>query len=80
MSIAAVKQKLHCYIDQANMDDLEVICKLLEGNKGMSIDDETIAELDNRWNNYTSGTSKTYTLQEFSENIKKLKCNIRCQL
>lgn len=51
MTIAVVKQKLHSYIDQANMDELEAICKLLEGNKGMSIDDETIAELDNRWNN-----------------------------
>ncbi len=75
MTIAAVKQKLHSYIDQANMDELEAICKLLEGNKGMSIDDETIAELDNRWNNYTSGTSKAYVLKEFSENIKKHRSN-----
>ncbi len=78
MTIAAVKQKLHSYIDQANMDELEAICKLLEGNKGMSIDGETIAELDNRWNNYTSGTSKTYTLEEFSENIKSHRSNSSC--
>lgn len=78
MTIAAVKQKLHSYIDQANMDELEVICKLLEGNKGMSIDDETIAELDKRWNNYTSGTSKTYTLEEFSENIQSRRSNASC--
>ena len=75
MTIAAVKQKLHSYIDQANMDELEAICKLLESNKGMSIDDETIAELDNRWNNYTSGTSKTYAQQEFLENMKKHRSN-----
>jgi putative addiction module component (TIGR02574 family) len=80
MTIAAVKQKLHSYIDQANMDELEAICKLLEGNKGMSIDDETIAELDNRWNNYTSGTSKTYTLEEFSENIKSRRSNTPSQV
>ena len=78
MTIAAVKQKLHSYIDQANMDELEVICKLLEHNNGMSIDDETIAELDKRWTNYTSGTSKTYTLEEFSENIKSRRSNASC--
>jgi hypothetical protein len=73
MTLAAVKEKLHSYIDQADDKKLKAMYTLLESDMADEtlVDEKMMKELDKRWDNYSSGKSKTYTLEESMEELKK---------
>lgn len=73
MTLAAVKEKLHSYIDHADDKKLKAIYTLLERDieAGDVIDEKMMKELDKRWEKYSSGKSKTYTLEESMKEIAK---------
>ena len=51
---------------------LKAIYTLLENDMDdVAIDEKMMKELDKRWDNHTSGKSKTYTLEESMKKIKK---------
>lgn len=73
MTLAAVKEKLHSYIDHADDKKLKAIYTLLQNDMETTdlIDEKMMKELDKRWENYSTGKSKTYTLDESMKEIKK---------
>ncbi|MCF8450042.1 MAG: hypothetical protein K9G49_09260 [Taibaiella sp.] len=73
MTLAAVKEKLHSYIDHADDKKLKAIYTLLQNDMETTdlIDEKMMKELDKRWENYSTGKSKTYTLEESMKEIKK---------
>jgi uncharacterized membrane protein YheB (UPF0754 family) len=72
MTVTAIKEKLHSYIEHADDKKLKAIYTLLENEVNADIADEKlIEELDRRWDNYLSGASKTYTIDESIKEIKK---------
>jgi hypothetical protein len=77
MTIADVRKKLHDYIEQADDERLKVFYALFENdiNTESAIDEGLVKELDKRWESYSSGKSKTYTLEESKEQIKKHRAN-----
>ena len=73
MTVAAVKEKLHNYIDQANGKKAKALLELIENDfpaKEYEIDDETMNMLNERWELYTSGKMPVFTVQESMERIK----------
>ena len=72
MTLAAAKQKLHDYIEHADSKKVKAILTLLENDAGPEYEftDADMKELDRRWDNYVSGKSKSYTLDEAMKNIK----------
>lgn len=73
MTIAAVKEKLHDYIDHADNKKVKAIFTLLENDieQDYGLTDAEMKELDDRWDDYLSGKTKSHTLQESKAQIKK---------
>lgn len=79
MTIAAVKQRLHEYIDQADAKKARAFLALIdtgdvkdieETEKEYEFDDETVNMLEERLERYLSGESKGYTMEESLEHMK----------
>lgn len=66
MGTAQIRQQLHNYIDTADERKLKAIFTLLETdlNNDFGLTDEQKEELDQRYENYLSGTGQTYTWEE----------------
>lgn len=73
MTIVAVKEKLHDYIDHAEEKKLQAIYTLLEneiGDNTYQYDDETVNMLEERRVEYLKSNSKGLTPEESIEFVK----------
>lgn len=73
MTIAAVKEKLHNYIDGASGKKAKALLELIENDfpaKEYEVDDETMNMLNERWESYKSGKSAIHTLAESKKRIE----------
>ena len=73
MTVAAVKEKLHEYIDHADDKKVQAIADFVENeieHVDNIFDDEMMAVLRERRANYLSGKSRTYTVEESMEHIR----------
>ena len=80
MTVAVVKEKLHKYIDQADNKKVQALYTYVATemeHQNDIFDDEMMTVLNERRNDYLSGKSKTFTLEQSMKNIseyrKKLK-------
>jgi len=73
MTLAAAKEKLHGIIDHADEEKVFQLLLLAENNdyKTPVYDEQTLGMLRERSAEYLSGKSKTYTIEESTERIKK---------
>ena len=74
MTLAAVKEKLHSYIEHADSKKLQAIYTLLEdeiNTSNYNYDDKTLKMLEERSNNYEKGLTKGYTVDQSMKRIKK---------
>lgn len=74
MTYSLVKEKLHNYIESADQKKIKAIYALLEediNHDRFVYDDELLNELEKRSEAAFSGKTKTYTLEESFEKIKK---------
>ena len=76
MTYTAVKEKLHNYIEQADQKKIKAIYTLLEkdieNDEDRSVYDEsTLQILEKTSDDAFSGKTKTYSLTESMENIRK---------
>ena len=74
MTIAAAKEKLHDLIEHADEEKIFDLLSLFEestGGKNYTYDEETLNMLRERSEEYRSGKSKTYSVEESMERIKK---------
>ena len=74
MTKTAIRTKVHKYIDEADMNVLEVIYKLLEvyrkNNKSL-LSEEQQKEVLQRSALYKAGKMKTYTVAEAQKKIRR---------
>ncbi len=74
MTIAAVKEKLHHYIDEADGKRAKAMLELIEGElsgKEYEVSDETMNMLNERWEEYITGKVQTFTAEESMARIRK---------
>jgi hypothetical protein len=74
MTLSVVKEKLHNYIENADGRKLKAILALVEDDITVSneiVDEATLKILDDRWDNYLSGKTKIYTIEQSFEKLKK---------
>ena len=73
MTVAAAKDKLHDIIDHADEEKVFELLLLFENNDNNVpvYDEETLNILRKRSEQYLSGKSKNYTVEESMERIKK---------
>ncbi len=67
MTLAAAKEKLHDLIDHADEEKIFSLLSLFEENNertGYTYSEETLQMLRERSEEYLSGKSKTYTVEE----------------
>ncbi len=77
MTIAAVKEKLHHYIDEANGEKAKAMLEYIEdelSGKQYEVSDETMNMLNERWENYITGKSSVH---ELSESKKRIEARIK---
>ncbi len=73
MTLAAAKEKLHDIIDHADEEKIFGLLLLFENNNDNRegfYDEQTLNMLRQRSEEYLSGRSKTYTIEESMERIK----------
>jgi len=80
MTTTALKKKIHQYIDSTDDKILKVVHTIpeehlkLKTKNDFELTEEDLEELDQRWDNYKKGKTKTYTLEEAKQLVnKKLK-------
>jgi len=77
MTTAAIRKRLHGYIDEADDKQLNNIYALFEDQKtparDWSEDEEFVAELDERVTRYEQGIDKGMTWDELETSIAELK-------
>lgn len=74
MTVAAVKEKLHNYIDEANGNEAKAMLDFIENTlpaKEYEVDDETLSIAQERLEKYLKGESKGYTLEESINRARK---------
>ena len=74
MTLAAIKEKLHEYIDHADSKKAHALFTLLENEitePEYFFDEETLNMLDKEVEDILSGRTKTYTLAESMEHINE---------
>jgi len=74
MTLAAVKEKLHDFIEHADGKKVKAMYTLVENDieQDYEFTDEDMKELDSRWEDYLSGKTKSYTLEESKEHVDKV--------
>ena len=75
MTLAAVNEKLHDYIDKADAKRAKALLAFLQNEfseKEYVFDEETLSMLNERLDSYLSGETKGYTLTESMERIKSI--------
>ena len=73
MTLATVKEKLHQYIECADAKKAHAMFSILENELSEPdyvFDQATLDMLNERWEHYLCGKSKSYTLAESMENIR----------
>ena len=77
MTVAAIREKLHNYISEADDDKIKNLYEIFEDQLApvyeWSEDAEFVAELDERVRRYEEGLDKGYTLAETETAINELK-------
>jgi hypothetical protein len=77
MTVAAIREKLHNYISEADDDKIKNLYEIFEDQLApvyeWSEDAEFVAELDERVRRYEEGLDKGYTLAETEAAINELK-------
>lgn len=77
MTTAAIREKLHEYIDVADDDKIKNIYHLFEDQMAPSVDwsedDEFVAELDERYRRWEEGIDKGLSIDEVKAELAKLK-------
>jgi hypothetical protein len=77
MTIAAIRKKLHNYIDEADDEKIINILTILEDQKVLALhwsdDKKFVAELDERVRRYEEGIDPAYTLDESKALLNKFK-------
>ena len=75
MSTAEIKQRLQQYIETGDEKLLKLMYAVAReynnDEKDYEIDDTEIQMLEERWENYKSGKSKSYSWEEAKEMIRK---------
>lgn len=74
MTITAVKEKLHQYIEQADEKKVQALYTLVADeidNKNSVYDEATLNVLRERSANYISGKTKGYSVEESLKRIRK---------
>ena len=73
MDYAIAKEKLHDYIEHAHQNKIMAIYTLLVEDMGRSFDyeDDEIQMLEQRSNDAFSGITKTLTIEEAMEDLKR---------
>ncbi len=73
MNSAAIRQKLHNYLEVANDKKIKAIYTMVEeAIEEVEYTDEFKAELDRRYAAYKDGSEKTVTASESKKRIQKL--------
>jgi hypothetical protein len=73
MTTTAIRTKVHKYIDEADSNVLEVVCKLLEvyrQSNSSLLTDEQQKEVIKRSALYKAGKTKGYSLAEVRKRVK----------
>jgi len=77
MTKLVLKKKIVQLVDHTDEKILQVIYTILEEHVKLKKEEETslteedVKEFDRRWNNYTKGTTKAYTLEELKKEVRK---------
>ncbi len=75
MSTAAIRQKLHTYLEIADDKKIKAIYTMVESEikeSAVEYTNELKAELDNRYTEYKSGKKKMVTAEESKKRIQKI--------
>ncbi len=71
MKTSALKQEIHGYIEQADVEILRAIKTLVKPSiEQVSLTKEQKKELDRRKKNHLAGTSKSYTWEQTEQMLK----------
>ena len=72
MTLISVKEKLHDYIDHADDKKIKSLYTMLQSDieQDFELTDSDMKELDSRWEDYLSGKTKSYTLEEAMDKLK----------
>lgn len=77
MTVAAIREKLHHYISEADDSKIKDLYEIFEDQMApayeWSEDAEFVAELDERVKRFENGTDKGYGLEELEASITALK-------
>lgn len=77
MTIAALRDKLHNYIDVADDKKIKAIYMILEGDIEQKSewwkDDAFVEELDERYEKWQKGEEKAYSIDEIKASVSRLK-------
>jgi putative addiction module component (TIGR02574 family) len=75
MNTAAIRQKLHSYLEVANDKKVKAIYAIMENDieeSSVEYSDDFKAELDRRYADYKNGKSKIVTAQESKRRIQRI--------
>ena len=75
MNTAAIRQKLHSYLEVADDKKVKAIYAIMENEieeSSVEYSDDFKAELDRRYAEYKSGKSKIVTAQESKRRIQRI--------
>jgi len=75
MSTAAIRQKLHSYLEVADDKKVKAIYAIMENDiekSGITYTDEVKKELDRRYINYKSGKAKIITSEESRKRVRNI--------
>ncbi len=77
MNIEELRKMLYDFVDNADEIQLESMYQIVmeTASNELITDEEMIEELDKRWDNYKSGKSRTYTLEEAREELHTYRKN-----
>ncbi len=76
MTVAAIKEKIHLFIDNASDDKIKAVYSMIENdldeNTSNGYSEEFKRELDRRIFEHTNGISKAITSKESKERIRQI--------
>jgi hypothetical protein len=82
MTTAAIREKLHDYINVADDKKIKAIYTLLEEQVAPAVDwsedEEFVAELDERVRRYEAGTDPAFSIEEAKSSLQELKNEWQC--